>query len=924
MTHPRLPSMCAAPVLVLALALAPLVSFAGAQQVQITSPAAGTLLAEPWTEISGRVQAPAPVSAVYVRTRYPGGALCPPVVETGATVPGALGWMVPVTWNAQLGQGVWSGKGRWLAPGSNFVDVYLPGGTLGQPAASVSVVYQDAPPPVPAVALAVHALSRSVDVVDAAGQPGKLGFMLDLINPSPSLTQAIDVVARLRGPGGIGIDLPLGGPGQNVASYVLTPLSTEFCSTVTPGAVTFAFATDQPPFPAPLPLGGYELSVEVRAGAILLAENGDVSFWVQDRSGLPFRDATALGGLDGVRLQGGPLPAAGACLAVWDYDQDGLRDVYVSNPGGAQSPLALGGLAYPGGSNFLMRGLSGGAFTDVSQASGTAGAPPISSYGVAWGDLDGDGDDDLFVANRAAPPHVYRNNGDGTFSDVAPGSFASTGSAWGMVPRLGDYDADGDLDIYVGTYVKTFASTWKATGWTNRLYKNLLAEGQMDPLYPGFPAFVDVAPQAGVANTGLTLGALWLDAERDGDLDLAVFNDFGAFAHPNTLYRNDGGDQFTDVGGASGFAVQEFSMGAVAADFDGDGDLEVFSTNIGRDSLLFGLGAGQFAQGIDGSGCEGDFLELGPQADGVHLDNSWGAVALDFDRDGDRDLFVVGGDLFTNEQMPIAEAHPSSAYLNDGSGHFVQAAAVLGLSNAGRGRGAEALDYDLDGDLDLLVANDGEGLTLYRNDWTGPNRWIGLRPFTTRSAPGGFNTWFEVSLGAKTQVHELMAESAHGSQADNSVQFGCGDAPAGATALVHAEWTRGGSTSYFHEDLEQELAVWETVVEINGAIETSAPALSVPSIVLRGRPGALVLAGVGNNAVSVPLTFPSGEPMDLWPFVSSGLLYVGTLDAAGEAPWNLGPLPNAPGEFIELQMLEIDTVHWVPRAKSGLSRLTIQ
>jgi hypothetical protein len=877
-------------------------------------------VAESSAELQGLVIDPAEsVDFVYVRTRYQDGTLHPPIDERGVYHEGGnLGWATAVTWNGS-GVGTFEGRARWLDSGTNHIDIYLPGGVLGSPAYTQPIVSQPAGVQPYDVVAGIHPTRRTVDVTTASGNTSAIEFLVDLINTTQAQAYSIDLRATMELPDGTLLQLPMGGPGKPSANYTVAPGDYSYTSVVDPVGMTFSFPLDQAPFPQPTQLGAYHMEVQVYDGAALLFEDEDIDFWVVDRSGKPFRDVTDLTGLDQVRFQGGNQPSAGNSIAAFDHDRDGLTDLFFSNPSGNTTYLPIGpSTPYPGGRNYLMQNRGDGTFQDVTLAAGVAGTPAIASYGVAYGDLDDDGFDELVVCNRSARPYVYKNRGDGSFTEVSKGSFGPLAtSVWHEVPRLGDWDDDGDLDLYLGNYLKQWDYAWQSTGWGNRLYRNELVEGVSDPFEAGFPAFTLLPPASGANSSGLTLAAFFWDADRDGSLDIAVHNDFGGFVKSNKLFMGDGTGAFTDQSSPRGYDVREWSMGALAADLDGDGDLDSYSTNMGRNSLLVNDGSGHFAQGIEGTGSEGDLLSLGPHADGLNLDNNWSVLGFDHDKDGDVDLYVTGSDLFTGNQLPIADIHPDSFYENLGALAFQQRAGELGLNEAGRGRGAVLLDYDGDGDLDVVVSNENECVRLYRNDFVTANHHLAVRPVTSRSAPGGFNTFLRATAGGSEQVHELLASSMDGGQIEGVHWFGLGSA---TQATVVAEWTRGGSTTWFSLPADTEQVLHETVIEVNGAIDGTAQVGKPASLRLFGRPGAVVVAFFELVPGAFPL--PGGGVTDVIPVLD--LLHVAQLDASGESLWSLGAMPaSASGKSYPVQMVEFDLATFTVPAKSGVSVLSV-
>lgn len=907
----------------LLLILLALSAVARAQTLVVAVPPPGSQVPSSSVDVQGFViGAPGPqtVFEVFFRTRYGDGSTNPDINREGWYEPGILGWGYDVVnWDSLTGIGEFYGRMKWFDQGTNHLDFYLPTGTLGSPDWTQTINYQPSSvDPLKCIA-GIHPTRRTIDVTDVSGNVGKIEFLVDMINTTTIDTQFVDLSATVRLPDATVVALPMGGVGVNVKQYVIPPGDFSFTSPIDPVGMTFSFPLDQPPFPAVVSQGEYHMEVEVRdtATQALIYLDEDVDFWIDDNSGKDFRDVTDLAGLDVVHLQGGSLPSAGNSILVFDYNDDGLTDLFFTNPAGSSTYLAIGDdVDYPGGRNYLMRNEGDGTFTDQSMAAGVDGDMERAAYGACWGDVDLDGDLDMFVVNRDDDPYMYRNNGDGTFTDVAAGSF-STGTGWWMNPRFGDIDDDGDYDLYVGRYLKAFDTTWASDAWADLIYRNEQVEGIADPLDPTFPAFslVDVGPK------GMALATFFADFNRDGNLDVAVHNDFGHFVMGNVLLQGDGAFGFTDVSAATGYGVKEFSMGSGVGDFDNDGALDIYSSNIGRNSLLFGDGLGGFSQGIAGSGAEGVYTVDGPQANGSNLDDNWGVFVFDHDKDADTDVYVIGSDLFTGYNLPIAEIHPDAFYVNDGTGSFANMAHSLGLANAARGRGGAVLDYDLDGDLDVVISNENEGVTLSRNDHVTTNHHVAVRPVSSpnRSAPGAFNALLAVTSGGLEQVHELMTGCAHGTQQDNAYWFGVG---ANTSAEIVVEWPRGGSTKIFFADVDVETLVYERVFAIDGGTDASVQVGNQPTGTMHGRPGDLLVGVVGNPLFPGSFPLPGGGALDLVPFLP--MLTVGFADSAGEAPF---PLPVMGGGYVGLtlqfQLGVYDLVTGTVPAVSGLTSMTV-
>ena len=911
-------------VLALTFALALPATAGGNEIVVLSVPPPGSQTSMPSSEVVGYVigdPGPQTVFEVMVRTHYGNGQYDPPMNSASAYDESVVGWAYPVTnWDPVNGLGTFKGRAKWFDEGANDIHIYLPGDPLGSPAYSQQIVFQPASVDPSDVVAGIHPVQRSVDLVDVNGDPGKLEFRMDLINTTANQTYTVDVIARCELPGGTMVNLPVGGPGEDTATYTIAPGDFSYTSVQDPVSMSFSFPLDEVPFPQPAGAGEYRICVEVYDGPALIYFEEFVSYWVSDRAGKAFRDVTANSGLDAVHLQGGHRPSPGNSIAVFDYNNDALPDLYFTNPSGSETFLPIGdNWPFPGGRNFLMENNGDGTFADVTVAANAVGDNTVSSYGVAWADLDDDGFNDLLVANRSHQNYLFHNNGDSTFTDIAQTSFGGPTNRWHLAPRFGDYDRDGDLDLYMGCYMQVFDTTWENIGFANILYRNEFIEGVFDPLVPGFPVFTQV-PGTGTESKGDTLGAMFMDANRDQITDLFVHHDFGPMATANEMFRGTATGDFVPLGPAAGYSVREFSMGAAAADFDGDLFPDIYSSSMGRNSLLLSNGDGTVTQSIVGSGAEGDFITEGPAANGVNIDDSWGVVAWDYDLDGDTDIYNVGAYIFTTFNIPVPELNPDAVYRNDGFASFTKTSEALGLANAAAGRGAVSIDLDGDGDLDIVTSNENEGVTAMRNDFVTPFNYIAVRPQATRSAPGGFNTFFEiVGTSSGLQARELGADASAASQMDNCLTFGLRN---DATCRVRAYWPRGGQTSYYNVPANGEHQIWETVVEVNGEIQAIVPALTAPAMTLRGEPGEVVIVWVGDPSVPVGLPLPGGAITDIFPLLPT--LYLTTLDVNGEAPYGVGTMSaSLQGLTADLQMLTYNISSGLVEAVSGVSSFFI-
>lgn len=369
-------------------------------------------------------------------------------------------------------------------------------------------------------------------------------------------------------------------------------------------------------------------------------------------------------------------PGYGAGTSWGDYDDDGDLDLYVVNLGYQGS----------GQANVLLRN-DGSTFTDFTAAAGVGdGGPGVAAV---WGDMDNDGDLDLFVSNRPGNNALYRNEGDGHFTNVAAQAGVTDPSGWGEGSAWIDHDGDGLLDLYVANlYVQGYQP--------NRLYHNL----------DGFH-FVDVAGPLGIADTGNGEGIAWADFDNDGDMDLYIANAYGT----NALYLQQSDGTFLNVtaqmhvpGGPGN------SYGVAWGDYDNDGWLDLYVAQQGANKLYRNLGGSDFADVTDQAG-------VGGGSNRWSLGCAWG----DFDSDGWLDLHVANATVGGYDPGDIL-------YCNLGGSPptFADGTALAGVTNTLDTRGSAWGDFDHDGDLDLYVVNQGtsgEPNRLFHNNGNA-NHWL--------------------------------------------------------------------------------------------------------------------------------------------------------------------------------------------------------
>ncbi len=427
----------------------------------------------------------------------------------------------------------------------------------------------------------------------------------------------------------------------------------------------------------------------------------------------------------------------GSGLAWLDYDGDGWLDLYLAQggllPGCSVSPKIL--------VNRLYRNMGDGSFENRTEEAGVGDGG--YGQGVAVGDIDGDGDPDLYVANYG-PDRLYRNQGNGRFRDVT--SMAGLGDGgWSSSAAFGDLDGDGDLDLYVVRYLDapvsnsvSCSSRQQVAGGFERVgiycHPSTYA-GLPDRLYvnDGKGRFREMASAVGIVQDGAAkgLGVVLADLDGDMDLDIYVSNDSTA----NQLFENDGRGRFTDQTllsgtGYNGAGRAEAGMGLTAGDVDGDMLLDLFVTNLSNETntLYRNLGSGLFAD---------ETRQRGLAPSSVPF-VGFGTRLADLDNDGDLDLVVVNGHILDNVEKVAPGffyAQPMSLFQNDGRGRFTDVTKEWGaaLLRPVVARGLEVADYDRDGDLDLAVSVNNGWFRLLRNEGKGLGFSLEIRLMGTSS-----------------------------------------------------------------------------------------------------------------------------------------------------------------------------------------------
>ena len=465
--------------------------------------------------------------------------------------------------------------------------------------------------------------------------------------------------------------------------------------------------------------------------------------------------------------------------AAGDYDSDGDIDLFITR----------GDI----GQNLLYRNNGIGVFTEVAAAAGLAfTATATENYrhsGPTFADMDGDGDLDLFIGGLFGDPSfIYANNGDGTFSDVTPGSGIDTLEAeHNIAAAFGDYDLDGDLDLFVAHWGTDRDAV--DPGDTEHLWRNDSVAGTI--------VFTSVSEPAGISPSILTLPEPLADrtandftftptfARIDDDLypDILSVADFNFTQY----FVNDQDGTFTNATDVD-VIIDQHGMGSALGDYDNDGDLDWFVSSIFNDLIGPNSRYGNRLYRND----NGAFVDVTDQANVASGGWGWGACFMDFENDGDIDIYHTNGWTQADDLGDHTEDR-SRAFISGGAGMFEENAADLGLDDTREGRGVVCADFDGDGDVDIFQLHRElpVSATMWRNESVGNNylsvKLNGLPPNTEAAGSRIF-----VTVGAVTQMREITIGNNFVSQNPTIQVFGLGSAS--QADEVQVEWHDGVET----------------------------------------------------------------------------------------------------------------------------------
>jgi len=513
------------------------------------------------------------------------------------------------------------------------------------------------------------------------------------------------------------------------------------------------------------------------------------------------RDVTAETGIqfrhqDGSRGAYHIVEYVSAGMALFDYDGDGWIDIYFLNG----APLeAAPGERLP--QDALYRNLGDGRFADVT---GLAGLGDTGhGLGVAAADYDNDGDQDLYV-NNCGPNVLYRNRGDGTFADETQVAAVGNGNRVGAAVCFLDAENDGALDLFVSNYVQFSLDKHRHTTVRGiSAYPSPLAyEPDTNTFYhnEGDGTFVDASASSGIgAQAGTGMGAVCADYDNDGDTDIFVCNDMT----PNFLFQNEGNGTFTEVALFQGTAYDatgqaQGSMGVDCADYDNDGWLDFMQTCYQDEVPVLYRNSGQ--------GYFEDVSRLTGAGTSAVRKVTWGVGWVDFDNDGDRDVFMATGHLEDNIALKddtVQYETQNILLLNMGDGKFTDVSSRSGdgmlLKRCSRGTGFD--DLDNDGDVDVVVLNSRREPTVLRNDSPRGNHWLQLRLQGTQGNRDAVGARVKVTAGPLVQIDEVHSGRGYQGHHGTRLHFGLGQHA--AVDQVEVRWPGGPVEIFRHLPVDQ-------------------------------------------------------------------------------------------------------------------------
>jgi hypothetical protein len=466
-------------------------------------------------------------------------------------------------------------------------------------------------------------------------------------------------------------------------------------------------------------------------------------------------------------------------------------------------------------SNMLYQNNGDGSYSDIAEFAGVDVAG--NTHASVWGDFDNDGYLDLYVGNRESANNLYQNNGDGTFTDIA----VSAGVDILGKPRsvlVADVDRDGWLDIYVANILGE-----------NALFRN-----------NGDLTFTDITQSSGTSDPQLSMGAMFFDYDNDGDPDLYLTHD-GNQAYK--LLQNDGAGKFTDVSAASGTNYEGLGMGVDFGDINNDGWLDIYITNLSYNTLYLNNG-------------DGTFSNISENAMITDPGMGWGTTFLDYNNDGLQDIYMVNDSYFS----PL----PNILYRNKGDLTFEIVSDNSSIANMYGSYGTACTDFNHDGRIDIFLTNSGsDGNQLFRNEMSDVGNWFKVKLVGTVSNRSAIGARVTLSTGDKIFVDEVCGGSGYASQNSLTLHFGLGDLELIEEMTIR--WPNGLVETYPNLPVNQTMTATENESITVNVAEVSIPDFNVslyPNPVGVNSPLQIVISAEQNQKIEIFATDLLGRKID--------------------------------------------------------------
>lgn len=547
-------------------------------------------------------------------------------------------------------------------------------------------------------------------------------------------------------------------------------------------------------------------------------------------SSVQFVDIAKQAGLNTPNVWGGVdhkrsiIEAKGSGLAFFDYDNDGWLDIYLTNGNRLDANWPDGKAP----TSHLYKNNRDGTFTDVTEKSGLGRTG--WQTGVCVGDYNNDGWDDLFCCFWGHNI-LFRNNGDGTFTDIThKAGLDQAQTRWGAGCTFLDYDRDGHLDLFVCNYIKLDPDKIPTLDNTNFCqWKGVPVmcgprglPGDTNILYHnnGDGTFTDVSEKSGILKPGprYSITAVSYDFDNDGWPDIYVAVD----SQPSILFQNNHNGTFTDIAVMAGCAYndnghEQAGMGVAVADYDCDGWFDIFKTNFADDTCNL------YHNNGDGTFSDVTF------AAGVGVNNryvAWGCGFVDYDNDGWVDIIQVNGHVYPeidNYNFGQTFKNPRLVYKNLANGHFKDVSSEMGpgISEQFSSRGAAFGDYNNDGGVDALILNLNDLPSLLRNDGGTRQNWIKIKLIGTKCNRTAIGARVRVTTGKHTQMDEVHSGASVMSQSDLRLHFGLGKAE--TADLIEVKWPTTQKIEQFTQVKANQIL---TIREGDGVIPTFKPKIT--------------------------------------------------------------------------------------------------